>query len=174
MNYAFLDIETTGLDPQQHAVIEVGYILEDSDSGEEYARREVSLEFDPTYADPKALEVNGWGKREFAPVMEKPRFAQLLHLDLTDVEVIGNNVQFDMMFLSTFLKEHGLQPSWRYHVVDLKAIAGGALGLKPPWKTDDLCAQLKTATPGDRAHTAMGDAEWNREFFHAIYAFVDA
>lgn len=169
MQYAFLNIETSGLEPH-HEPIEVAYIIEDADTGEELTRQLVTLAFDHESADPKALEINGWGKREFTPVVDPWWFAKVLEQDLKDVEVIGNNVQFDMQFLDRFLRRHGYKPSWRYHVVDVKAIAGAVLGQRPPWSSEELCEALGMPA---QAHTALGDAEWNRELFHAAYKHFD-
>lgn len=172
MNYAFLDIETSGLEPH-HEPIEVAYILEDGDSGEEILRQLVTLPFDMEAADAKALEINGWGVREFTPTVDPSWFAHVLHDQLKEVEVVGNNVQFDMIFLARFLQRHGLKPSWHHHVVDVKAIAGAVLGLKPPWNSEMLCEEMGIDMPTpEELHTAMGDAEWNKRLFHCAYAYA--
>lgn len=165
---AFLDIETSGLDPVIHEPIEVAYILEP-----EGKVINVSLDFNVKGADPEALKVNGYGHREFAPQVESNSiFAGLLVKDLKDRIIIGNNVQFDMNFLREFLRRHDLAPTWRHSVVDLKAIAGGVLGIEPPWHIDTLCEKLGATPPGLEQHTALGDTIWNREFYQACYRFA--
>lgn len=164
--HAFLDIETTGLDPVVHDALEVAYILEPE--GEIV---NVSLPFVQENADPKALEINGWGKRPFAPFMPPKGFALKLQHDLKDRIIIGNNVQFDMGFLREFLRKQGVGgPTWYYNVVDIKAIAGGACGKLPPWDTAELCELIGTDPPDATVvHTALGDTVWNRDFYRAIY-----
>lgn len=164
---AFLDIETSGLDPVVHEPIEVAYLLEP-----EGRVVNVSLDFNFKTAEPKALEVNGYGKREFAPSADNAEFAVQLSKDLHDRAIIGNNVQFDMNFLREFLRRHAMIPTWRHSVIDLKAIAGGVLGIEPPWHIDTLCEKLGADPPGANQHTALGDAIWNREFYQACYRFA--
>lgn len=168
--YAFLDIETSGLNPVLHEPIEVAYILEPDE-----VTVGVSLPFHEDTADPMALEVNGYGKRPFLPMMDSFTFAKKLHGDLRDRIIVGNNVQFDMNFLREFLSRVSplLLPTWQHHVVDLKAIAGGALGLEPPWKTNELCELLSVDPPGKEAHTALGDARWNLMFYKGIYSYLN-
>lgn len=169
---AFLDLETSGLDPMVHDIMEVGLIMRrvpPPPDGWTETEIEFSLPFDPTKATPRALEVNGWGRRQFAPLQDIIWAAEFLHTVLEDWLIVGNNVQFDVAFLRELLRKHGLTPSWNHRLVELKPLAGGALGLAPPWSTDDLCRRLGVDPPDEDAHTALGDARWNKRFYDSLH-----
>lgn len=170
MRYAFLDIETSGLDPIKHEPIEVAYLIYENE--EHSYTRNLSLPFNIHEGEPKALEVNGFGKREFPPMWDLRFFAGTLQTDLENTWIIGNNVQFDMGFLVEVLRKFHRVPTWKYHLIDVKAVAAGKLNMKPPWSTDKMCAKLGIDVPGVRAHTALGDAEWNRDVWEAIYGTI--
>jgi DNA polymerase III alpha subunit (gram-positive type) len=166
--YAFVDIETTGLDPDEHDVLEVGVVLEEPETTIEEVH--FSLAVDLRLADPSALAINQAVERQAeleAIRMERAHAALLLSTKLEAAVFIGNNPAFDQAFLRKFLAEHGLEPSWKYHVVDVKALAGMALGLKPTWSTGRLLASL--GMEDHVAHTALADAYQARDIFYAAY-----
>ncbi len=159
--YAFVDIETSGVDPEFHEMIECGIILENP-----YREAQFSLPFMLTKANPKALEVNGWGKREFAPEMEPREAAGLVWNLLKDKYLVGQAVQFDAAFLRAFLLAHGYFPSWNFRLVELSALASGHLGLEPPIKSELISEKLGISN--EDKHTALADAKWDREVFRKI------
>ncbi len=162
----FLDIETTGLDPFYHEVIEVGMIIADLD-GTESSRIAFSMPFNQFRADAKALEVNGYGVREFAPFMEQDEGAKEVARATDGRIVVGNNVQFDLIFLRFHLKRHGLEPMWHYAPIELKSLIAGVMNLAPPWSTSMLTDRLGVPMPKDR-HSALVDAQWNRDAYAAL------
>ena len=122
--FVAVDIETTGLDPLHHEVIEVGMIIDLPDHPEVYPV-EFSLAFDENKADPEALAVNGWGSREFAPLINPRDAALVLHENLDDVHIVGKNPTFDAGFLEVFLKRHGYQRNWHHRLVDVGSLFWG-------------------------------------------------
>lgn len=166
--YAFVDLETTGLDPAVHDILEVGIVLENPETTLE--RVDFSLPVDLRRADAKALAVNHAVERAAeleAKQMPATSAAYMLTDKLAGAVFIGNNPQFDAAFLTEFLRKNGERPTWKYHLVDVKALAGMALGLKPPWSTDQLLSAL--GLDAVVAHTALADAEQAREWFYAAY-----
>lgn len=166
--YAFVDIETTGLDPDVHDILEVGVVLEEPETQLEEVH--FSLAVDLRAATPEALKVNKAveRKRELEKLRMNPQHAALTLSHVLDgVVFIGNNPQFDAAFLRGFLRSRGLEPTWQYHLVDVKALAGMALGLKPPWKTERLLESLGLNTTVE--HTALADAHMARDIFYAAY-----
>jgi DNA polymerase III epsilon subunit-like protein len=164
--YAFLDIETTGLDPVKNEPLEIAYILMPH-------RHEHSFTIvpQPERVGPVAMRVNGWGKRAFAPTVSPDMACGLILEHLTRRIVIGNNVQFDLSFLSHLLRRRGYNPiPWHYNPVDLKAMWGGMVGEAPPWDTskieDDLDIERRDLEAPE--HTALGDARWNFAVYNAI------
>lgn len=168
MNIAFLDIETTGLNPLEHEILEVGIILRPEYPDKPEEKIHFSLPIDLTKASEKALEVNGFIERRAAlkEIERAPGVAKALLYDrLRDALIVGNNVQFDLRFIEQFL---GLAP-WFYTPLDLKVYAAGRCGLKLPASTKFL-EELAGTKVGKDAHSALVDAKWNVRVYDALVA----
>lgn len=187
----FVDVETTGLEPDRHRIWEVALI----DGGDEY---HAVMEMRGTVlaeADREALKVSrffertepyrpieGLGAIGGAPekVWDDPSGIALMVAGITEGRIIaGFNPWFDAAFLDRLLRGTGWSPAWDYHLVDVKTFAAGWLagrlreggGIRqPPWHLDDLCVQLGI-NPGDHGadrHTAMGDARLAKAIYEAV------
>lgn len=160
MNLVFLDIETSGLDPNYHEPIEVGYCWPG-------VSKSFSIPFDESRADPKALEVNEWGKRKFAPMYGHHQACEELKKYLSGAQVVANNVAFDLAFLSAFMRRNGYEPPWHHSGIDLKSLVAGRMGVSPALvSTSMIIRHFKL--PNNRAHTALGDAVWNMQVYKAL------
>lgn len=156
---AFISIKTTGLDPELHEIWEVAFILESAVSGVEKMEL-FQLPLDLENADVTELEIGGFYERhplggQTVCYVEKEHHARRLLLqNLSDAILVGNNPAFDAAFLQRFI---GSAP-WHYHVVDVKALVAGRLGLSPPWTTGQL-ERLAGLRPRVSPHNAMDGAE---------------
>ena len=152
---AFLDTETTGLDPDQHEVWEVGLILRDSEGIE--VERVWQLPVDLGKADAMALKIGRWYDRRwpwpfyetgYLPepddikridgavqatekyVVPRDRMADwaALFAELTDgAHLVGAVISFDEERLRRLLRRHHACPTWHYHLIDVEALAAGWL-----------------------------------------------
>lgn len=162
----FFDVETTGLSFFKHEMIEIGYV--NHRGSIEFS---FSLDFDESKADPEALAVNGWGKREFAPTVDPHWAAQQIALDWEGKAIVASPTYFDMGFVLAFLEKHDVKPTWSHRtVVDLRSYFLGdrmksageeALSL------DDISKKLGVPAPLDR-HSALVDAKWMRDLYTEI------
>ena len=98
--------------------------------------------------------------------------------------LVGAVVSFDAEVLATRMREHGICPSWHYHLIDVEALAVGYLSHKAevlnatddqsrallalPWKSDDLSRALGIEVSDEDRHTALGDARWARAIYDAV------
>jgi DNA polymerase III epsilon subunit-like protein len=141
---AFVDTETTGLDPDRHEVWEVGLILRDSEGVEvEY---EWQLPVNLGRADAIALTIGHFYERHIFgfPLLQVHRtnigtgdstpdtlagwayeFAELTH----GAHLVGAVPSFDDAFLKRLLRANGACPGWHYHLIDVEALAVGRLML---------------------------------------------
>lgn len=192
----FLDIETSGLDPNYHEPIEVGMVTDDPDAG--YMEVEFSLAFDASRASPEALEINGFGQRQLAPLQSDRDAGAILMRwfgwdeipdeEATDAEgpgadtvhvwikqnpviLVANHVAFDASFLAAWMRRQNLPVPWGKHAWDLPSLMAGRLGLAPPVSTGDIIRHFKVEPMrrGDQKfHSALEDARWNREVYRQL------
>lgn len=164
-NVAFVDIETTGLDPEVNQVMEVAILTEPFGDVIHF-----SVPINPTLATDQALYINKYYERrnELLEIQEtREDAATIIHDTLRGHVFVGNNPAFDAAFLTKLLKTFGLAPSWHYHVADIKAIVAGAYGAEPPWTTEWV-SQVTGVKIGDDAHTAVADATWVRDVYFSL------
>jgi len=195
---AFIDTETTGLDPDRHNIWEVALITPD---GSEHVWQ---FPVDEMSADPFALNIGRyWDRRwdtdwqEIRPLDAiyeahnaksrrknfpdqgraiQPSEAWCHHFrDLTaGCHLAGAVVSFDEERLRRLLHRHGVLHRWHYHLIDVEALAVGWLAghgdhLAPlPWKSDDLSQMLGVTVSDGDRHTALGDARWARDLYDAV------
>lgn len=153
---AFIDTETTGLDPRKHDVWEIAVILRRPGAAdlEHLFQIRTSL----ANADPKALEINRRAERflvpdgQFAiqlPTASTPDTTTLTEADLMHdlmalldgATLVGSNPAFDDRFLTKLFNEAGLPPRWHYRTVDIATLAVGALyGRASEWTRKDCDA----------------------------------
>lgn len=186
--FVAVDLETTGLNPQQDYIAEVGLAGEDYVTGR-YFEMAFSLDFPEGAMSAGAAAVNGWGKRAFAPEVEWQWAAAYLTSQLHDVHIVGKNPQFDADFLHVFLQQEGLPTRpWHHRLVDVGMLAWGANcasiealrrrkkpGVAPPipWdqppnveKVEEMVRIPREKVDG--FHTALCDARWAYEVFRNI------
>lgn len=125
MKLCFLDLETTGVEHQQHGIIQIAGQIEINDQIVDQFDLLVKP-FKGQMISPKALEVNGRTKEEIETFADPPVIYQELvkilsrHVDKFDktdkLHFIGYNSTFDMNFLREFFSRNGDKyfGSWFY------------------------------------------------------------
>lgn len=164
-NLGFVDIETTGLDPDKHQVLEVAILTEPF--GDQV---HISLPINPGNASEQALETNGYYARrnELLEIQHtREEAAEIVRDALQGHVFIANNPSFDAAFLSRLLRDFGYGPSWHYHLVDIKSLVAGYFGVAPPWNTAKIAELANVPLPAD-AHTALADAQWNLAVYKSL------
>ena len=150
-NVCFVDTETTGLDPDRHAIWEVALI---TPNGDEHVWQ---FPVDEMAADPFALNIGHyWDRRWPVGIQEVSDLDAIYHAhdpksrrrnfpdqgralkpgkdwcehfrDLTaGLHLAGAVVSFDEERLRKLLHQHGILHRWHYHLVDVEALAAGYL-----------------------------------------------
>lgn len=185
---AFLDTETTSLRPDRRAW-DIGLILrEDGKPDVEHQWFVWAGDLDLGNADPFALSIGRFYDRHTdlndGPVSYNEDSCPERSV-LSDVErltrgahLVGAVPNFDAEVLGTRMREHGIAPSWHYHLIDVEALAVGFLSagdnlaenpILLPWSSDELTSRLGLApVPDEDRHTAIGDARWARAIYDRV------
>lgn len=181
----FIDTETTSLRPDRRAW-DIGLIVRDTNLEVELQWFIDVNELDLGNADPFALKVGRFYDRH--PQMIDSRSSVTLeYAALRQIEretrgahLVGAVPNFDAEVLATRMRAHGIAPSWHYHLIDVEALAVGALAARGqwpgpgineldalPWSSDALSTALGVTVSDEDRHTALGDARWARALYDA-------
>ena len=196
---AFVDTETTGLDPDRHEIWEVGLILQPDhtkpDDCEEFHW------FLPIYkysnADPVALDIGKFHTRyphsplTFTSTEEEwidSRLAlESFARDFTQLTwgatLIGAVPSFDEERLRKLVQSQGFPYKWHYHLLDIESVMLGYIMGKAkewlipesalpgiPFKHELLLELLGVTFDEESKHTALGDARNVKACWDLIYS----
>lgn len=188
---AFIDTETTGLDPFLHDVWEIAVILRVDGQDEEHV---FHVEPDLTNADSEALVMNRYYQRTSAPDWkwdDRETVTRCLNDLLDGAVLIGSNPAFDAEMLTHLLGRYFAQPRpWHYRTLDVVTLAAGSLygraaerarrgvgawfpriaaAMGWPWRSYTVSRLVEVEPPApDVGHTALPDARWARDLWDRI------
>src|SRR5258706_6695179 len=98
-NFAFIDIEATGLNLARHEIIEIGVVLTTPDLK---VIEEFETKIEPEHietADPIALKVNHYKEKDWKDAIGLKKAMLILAGKTKDCIMVGHNVAFDVGFL---------------------------------------------------------------------------
>lgn len=175
---AHVDVETTGLDPAFHEMIDIGMIYTDL-AGEERGR--LYLRIIPAHPERidagarrvNAFDVDRWRANGAVSEEEAVRRIVAFHKETSaDHRVIFTafNAWFDQAFTTALFARHGV--SWRdlffYHVLDIPSMAWGQglTGLNATRLAEALGLPDETRVPVE--HTGITGASFNVSVYRAL------
>jgi DNA polymerase III epsilon subunit-like protein len=158
----FVDVETTGLDPTTHHVVEVAWAVEDGPI----------KAFVPWHtldgATPDALTINRYFERDLDRMRsdDQPVGEADLLRDLRGATLVGCNPAFDAAFLRKTL---GVQ-LWKHRLIDVAACAMWQFGWDRPRGLADIARALRENGYDipEPDHTAAGDVSATRSAYQAL------
>ncbi|WP_411078497.1 exonuclease domain-containing protein [Streptomyces sp. cmx-10-25] len=189
---AFVDTETTGLDPFLHDPWEIAVILRADGQDEEHVLR---IEPDLTNADPAALSLNRYQERVAHPDWvwdDRQTAAHRLHALLDGAVIVGSNPAFDAEMITHLLGRYYAQPRpWHYRTIDAVTLAVGSLygraaertradcdatwygriahAVGWPWRSHNVSRYVQIEPPAPEVvHTALADARWVRDVWDQV------
>jgi DNA polymerase III epsilon subunit-like protein len=134
---AFVDCETTGLDPDKHSMWELAVIHRAGGTDTEHLWQIRLANWEIEQAEPKALEINRYREREALPndyqagemihacglphPIKRDELRDQLRDMLNGAVLVGSNPSFDAGFLKAFLDA----APWHYRTVDIATLAAG-------------------------------------------------
>lgn len=170
--FAFIDVETTGLDRDKHEIIEIAAVIAKQKDGVFTVIDELDLKIHPQHietAEPQALRINGYNEADwlFAVSLED---AMKSFSEKTDGAVfVAHNATFDYGFIESAFKKTGVPDKMHYHRLDSMSIAFGVLNANDDVGRLSLGALCeKYGIENKKAHSAFADAYATYEVFKAM------
>lgn len=162
---AFIDIETTGLDPERHEIIEVAAVRVDPRTLAELEDLSVQVRpRRPDDADPTALALVGYSPDAWTDAVDLADALARIKPLLDGAVLAGHNVAFDRSFLSRAWAEAGSRPDdLDHHLLDTATLAWPLLvaGAVDSLSLGPVCAAL--GIDREQEHRALADARASLE-----------
>jgi DNA polymerase III epsilon subunit family exonuclease len=167
-----LDVETTGLSPQNDAIIELAACVVDQESLEE-RRTFHSRIFSEKRVAPSAFRVHGIASSD---LVDEPQVMQVVAKFDTfapkDSILCGHNVAFDVAFLKATYERTGLPFGFDYHLLDIWSVAFFVLGARakklPSYNLTALCSLF--GIERDPSHNALQDVRASAAILRHLYS----
>ena len=126
-NFAFIDIETTGLNVVRHEMVEIGCVLSTPDLE---VIEEFELKIKPEKienADPVSLKISHYDRARWESAYSLSEAMKIFSEKVRDSIMVGQNVAFDSGFLEHAFAKTGIGNSMHYHKLDTISIAWAKL-----------------------------------------------
>ena len=162
-NLAFIDIETTGFNIQQHEIIEIGVVIAKQKDGVPLEIiDEIEIKITPSRlneADPEALAINGYNEAEWMFAYDLSSAMKLLSEKTKDCIMVAHNIAFDYSFIAKAFADTGIENQMFYAKIDTISFAFARLSHIPEvtrFSLGSLCEYY--GITNERAHTALADS----------------
>lgn len=176
-NLAFVDLETTGLDPEKHEIIEVGCLIAEQlpRLGKGPTLRiidELNLRIKPEHletAEPEALRLNGYNETDWLFAVDLKSALEALVKKAAGAVMVGQNVSFDWTFLERGFERTGVKHNFHYHKLDLLSMAFAKLYDAEAVQRFSLEALADYfGLKNEHAHTAASDIKVTFEIYKRL------
>ena len=168
-NFAFIDIETTGLNLNKHEIVEIGCVLT---TPELQVIEEFELKIKPERiedADPVSLKINHYDAELWESASTINQAVKILSEKVKDSIMVGHNVAFDSGFLEYAFNQAGVGNTMHYHKLDTISVAWAKLHRSPDlehFSLRELCVRF--GIKNEKAHTALSDARATFELYKKL------
>lgn len=168
-NFAFIDIELTGLNLVKHEIIEIGCVLTTS---ELEVIEEFELKIKPERledADSVSLKISHYDEKEWEGAYSLEEAMKIFAKKAKDSIMVGHNVAFDAGFLESAFSKTGIANTLHYHKLDTISIAWAKMHRNPDlehFSLRELC--LHFGIINEKAHTALSDARATFELYKKL------
>jgi DNA polymerase-3 subunit epsilon len=164
---AFLDVETTGLDPQRHEVIQIGVVLakqieREGNVGPAIEKiDEFEIKIKPERledAEEDALRINGYSEADWMFAPDLKNAMDFVSKKLAGTVQVSHNLTFDSAFIEKSFERAGLENPMLRYKLDTISIAFARLYNRRDVKYSlrYLCDLFQIKN--ENAHTALADA----------------
>ncbi len=170
-NIVFVDLETTGLNPLRHEIIEIGYIVVKQPKLE--VIEEGAIKVRPKHiqtASKGALKLNKYNKKDWEKAVPLKKALQILAKKSRGAVFVGHNIWMDMCFLEIAFQREKVKRFYDYHVLDTVSLAFSKLrGRGEEIKHYSLKELAKYfGIKMERPHEALSDARATFEIYRKL------
>jgi DNA polymerase III epsilon subunit family exonuclease len=168
-NFAFIDIETTGLNMLKHEIIEIGCVIT---TPRLKVIEEFELKIKPEHiesADPVSLKVNHYKSEDWESAYSLEKALKIFCKKVKDCIMVGHNVSFDAGFLEYVFEQNKIVNPMHYHRLDTISIAWAKLHRDPKLKhfsLREMCVRFDIKN--EHAHSALSDARATFELYKKL------
>lgn len=174
-----VDVETTGLNPDQHSLVSIGAI--DFNDPEWQFYQECRI-WDGAKIEERALEVNGFTRQEIEDT-EKQTEGELVTAflewayDSPEHTIAGQNVYVDLEFIRAAARRAGKSAALPHRIIDQHSICFAHMiqhGTMPPSENgkttlnSDAVMEYVGIPVEPRPHNALNGATWEAEAFSRL------
>lgn len=175
LNFAIVDLETTGLDARVHEIIDIGVVVCRQDNFQ--IIDEWGAKVRPQYPErmrPKAQELNGYTPSKWLGAMELKDAMHVFAPKLRNAIFTTQNPTFDWPFVRDAVDKYGYglawEDDWFYHRLDIWSVAMMALrnvtGL--PKLNQDYLQGYLGVEPEPEPHDALEGARLSYRILRAL------
>jgi len=176
-NLAFIDVETTGLNPDLHEIIDLGVVLvrQVPQEGKGPALEvvgELEYKIIPERlfnADPESLKINGYTPEKWASALPLKEVMEDFAVQTKSASFVAHNVAFDLEFIKRAFERSGVKSEMHYHRIDTISMAFAKLYHNPKvekFSLRFLCEYF--GIKNENAHTALSDARATFELYKKL------
>ncbi len=174
---AFIDLETTGLNPLRHEIIEIGLVLAEQKRRAGAYKLAVIDEWEikvlPSRiedAEPEALRINGYKKEDWLFAVELAGALKELSRRTKNAVIIAQNIAFDWSFLEKAYRDTGVPMSLHPNrKLDTISLWFGKYHMLPDPEKFGLYHLAKyLGIQNEKAHTALSDARTLFEIYKKV------
>lgn len=165
-NLAFIDTETTGLNPDIHEVTEFACII--ARQIERPGRgpmleiiEEFEIKIKPEHlerAEEQALRISGYNDTDWLFAIDQKKAWEHISKKVAGCNMVSHNITFDHGFVTKSMERHGVENTFHFHKIDTISMAFARLYDVPAaqkFSLRALCELYKVENT--KAHTAMAD-----------------
>lgn len=170
MNIALTDLETTGLSPLNHEIIEIGCVIFNRETFEIHAKLNFKIKPENIAgADPKALEVNGYREEDWKDAMTLHQALNFYAEATQGCTFMAHNAMFDWSFMEVNFTNKNITHKLNRHKIDTVSVAWSKVPHHKvkSWSLKTLCTYFGIP-PEPEVHRAINGAMQTYEVYKKL------
>lgn len=170
---AFVDLETTGINPFKHEIIEIGCLIaKQNDNNEWVVTEEFEFKVKPEHietAETEALRINRYDESAWMFAHTQEEALKVLSQKCDGCVMVGQNVSFDYAFLAAKFGKYNIKDPFFYAKLDTISLAYMRFRkdeTMTSFTLRELCERL--GIKNEKAHSALADIRATYEIFKKL------